>query len=156
MMARSASARLAGFGALLTLAALTACAPATPGRTSVAVTAAPSAASAPSQVVAAVLSRDVDAAGRATQPGDTFDSRRDRVIHLVVTVRDTPAGTKVSYVRLRDGHFVSSRSVRLLPQKQLVDFRWRARAGETLTPGQYTVRVYLNGFRARELNYQVI
>lgn len=107
-------------------------------------------------MLSASFSRSLDAAGRPVQATRTFQGSADQRVYLVIEVKDLAPGAKVSYLRTLHGKYVDARSIAVRPRVRRVYFEWTPAPGRTLTPGQYVVRVYLNGSRAWEGQFQVL
>jgi hypothetical protein len=107
-----------------------------------------------SGITASVLTASLAADGSAAQPSSNFAASVSK-IYAVLTLDALPAGTKLSYVRYIDGHFVDSKSEVTGPNAKYFYFEFAAKDAKGLHAGHYRLRFYVNERAVREISYAV-
>ena len=104
-------------------------------------------------IVKAVMSRSIDAKGNATGVATSFNSKTDKVVYAVLTLKNVTKDTKLSYVRNLNGKYVDSK-VALVSKAGVTTFYFAFEKGIGEYPkGTYALNLYVNGRRAQSLNY---
>ena len=156
--------RLAPMVAVVFLATLLAGCGDTPGASSAAATPAPGATSrvispipgqSPSNgVTDLVATATLAADGSASTSSSRFDPAVARVF-VVAALSGVAAGTKLSYVRYVDGHYVDSRSATVGKGARFFHFVFEPKPGKQLLPGHYLLRLYVDEHAVREISYTI-
>ncbi len=101
----------------------------------------------------AVLSRSIDAKGNATGVAITFNSKTDKIVYAVLTLKNVTKNTKLSYVRYLNGKYVDSK-VALASKDGITNFYFAFEKGVGDYPkGTYTLNLYVNGRHTQTLTY---
>ncbi len=104
-------------------------------------------------ILKAAMSRSIDAKGNATGVATTFNSKTDKIVYTVMTLKNVTKDTKLSYVRNLNGKYVDSK-VALASKDGITTFYFAFEKGIGEYPkGNYTLNLYVNGRRAQSLNY---
>ncbi len=104
-------------------------------------------------IVKAVISRSIDAKGNATGAATTFNTKTDKIVYAVLTLKNVTKNTKLSYVRYLNGKYVDSKVA--LPTKDgITTFYFAFEKGIGDYPkGTYTLKLYANGRYTQSLTY---
>ncbi len=104
-------------------------------------------------IVKAVTSRSIDAKGNATGETTTFDAKTDKIVYVVLTLKNAIKSTKLSYVRYLNGKYIDSKVAQ--PSKDgVTNFYFTFEKGIGDYPkGTYNVKLYVDGQRATNLTY---
>lgn len=104
-------------------------------------------------ITKAVTSRSIDAKGNATGVTTTFNIKTDKVVYVVLGLKNAIKNTKLSYVRYLDGHYIDSKVAQ--PSKDgITNFYFAFEKGIGDYPkGTYTVKLYVDGGRAASVTY---
>ncbi len=109
------------------------------------------------QITDAVAATSIDKSGKAVNPTDTFNSKKDTAIYVVGALKNVPKGAKVEYVRYLNGKYLDSK-VATVDQngKKYFSFVWTTKTANNAHPdGVYTVKLYLNGDVSEAVTYVV-
>lgn len=114
---------------------------------------APAAASAAPVIVKAVVSRSIDAQGRATGEATMFNAKTDKIVYAVLTLQNVLKTTKLSYVRYLNDKYVDSKVAQ--PSKDgATNFYFTFEKGIGAYPaGTYKLNFYVNGKRSISVTY---
>ncbi|GAC1584870.1 MAG: hypothetical protein NVS3B24_23980 [Candidatus Dormibacteria bacterium] len=102
----------------------------------------------------AVATASLLADGSPGPPQARFDSAASRV-YVVAAVSGLPVGTKISYTRYLDNHYIDSRTSALGNGARFFHFIYEANPGKRLVPGHYLVRLYVNERSVNEVSYTI-
>ncbi len=112
---------------------------------------------APGMITQVVTTKAIDSkTGQAVSPTNTF-SKTDRVIYLVIALKNPTVGTKIEYTRYLNGKFLDNRSLTVArANTNNIIFDWTLnKPGAAHLAGNYKVKVYTNGIFEKEINYLV-
>lgn len=99
----------------------------------------------PSIVKAVEFSTKVDSIGKATAPTTSF-SRTDGKINVVSTLQNPKKGTRIEFVRYRDGKFTDNGSLAIAKDgARYASFDFAPKPGKQHPAGTYKVKIYANG-----------
>ena len=76
-------------------------------------------------------------------------------LYVVATLGGLPPGSKLSYVRYLDGHYIDSRSASIGAGARYFHFIFEANPGKQLVPGRYLLRIYVDEHAVRETSYTI-
>ncbi len=104
-------------------------------------------------IVKAVTSRSIDAKGNATGVATIFNTKIDKIVYAVLTLKNATKNTKLSYVRYLNGKYVDSK-VALASKDGVTNFYFAFEKGIGDYPkGAYALNLYVNGKKAQSLSY---
>lgn len=104
-------------------------------------------------IVQAAMSRGIDVKGNATDVATTFNTKTDKIVYAVLTLKNVTKNTKLSYTRSLNGKYIDSKVA--LPSKDgITTFYFAFEKGIGDYPkGAYTLKLYVNGKRSQTLTY---
>jgi hypothetical protein len=101
------------------------------------------------------IASSLAADGSAASPATSFSSASVKKLIAVLGVTDLPVGTKLSYVRYLDNGYVDSKTGSIAKPSKFFYFEFTAKAGKSLTPGHYRLRLYVNEKAVAEVTYAI-
>lgn len=109
------------------------------------------------EITDAVVATSVDKDGKAVNPTDVFNSKKDTSIYVVGSLKDVPKGAKVEYVRYLNGKYLDSKVGTISKDgERYFSFVWTTKTAANAHPeGIYTVKLYLNGDVNEAVTYAV-
>lgn len=104
-------------------------------------------------IVKAVASRSIDTKGNATEETAIFNAKTDKIVYIVLTLKNVTTKTKLSYTRYLNGKYVDSKVAQ--PSKDgVTTFYFTFEKGIGYYPkGNYNVKLYVDGHRTTEVTY---
>jgi hypothetical protein len=93
--------------------------------------------------------------GSAANPQTVFSAANDPKIIAVATLNNLPPGTQINYVHIHGTCYTPSSTFTLKQTLKHFYIQFAAPAGQTLTPGHYRVRYYVNQQPAYDASYDI-
>lgn len=94
--------------------------------------------------------------GAAQNPTTTFHASSDRRIIAVLSLGDVAVGTSLGFIRYLDGKLVDSRTSSVAKRAAYFYFEFTALPGKQFTPGQYLLRLYVDGRATAEAGFLLV
>jgi hypothetical protein len=114
----------------------------------------PAALTADSRIKSVQFATAIAPDGGPQNPTTTFHATTDSKIIAVIAL-DVPVGTQLSFIRYIGGAYVDSRTAVVPKPAKYFYFEFTAATGKTFTPGQYRLRLYVDGHATTEVGYQI-
>lgn len=112
-------------------------------------------ASAPLVVKSVEFSTKLDSTGKALAPTASF-APTDGKINVVSTLQNPKKGTRIEFVRYRDGKFTDNGSLAIAKDgAQYASFAFAPKTGKQHPAGTYKVKIYANGKYQTTATYSV-
>ncbi|MCL5407110.1 MAG: hypothetical protein M1429_01290 [Patescibacteria group bacterium] len=109
------------------------------------------------QIKEAMAATSIDKDGKAVNPNNSFDSKTDKSIYVVGTLKNVSKGAKIEYVRYLNGKYLDSKIATITNNNlKYYSFIWTSKTAQNEHPtGVYMVKLYLNGDVNEAITYTV-
>ncbi len=110
-----------------------------------------------STVSAAVMAKGVDQMANPTNVTSQFNSKIDKSVYMVLTLKNAKKADKLVYVRYYNGNYVDSSEAS--PSQDGVThfyFNWNKTGSLSYPTGVYLIKIYDNGTLVNSVAYSVI
>lgn len=100
----------------------------------------------PDVISKVVFAKSIDTKGRPVILGSKF-GKKEEEIYMLVNLKNVKEGTKIEYVRYRNGKYLDHRSLEVTKANAgFASFNWKLQTPPGVRPaGNYLIKVYTNG-----------